>query len=148
MDIGLTELNPYRTRHTTMGWPVVPEALTELLCGLHARYPHLPPVWITENGCAELDPVGPDGVVHDAKRIDYLADHLTAVTDAIAAGVDIRGYYVWSLLDNYEWARGYSQRFGLVHIDQDTLTRTPKDSYHWYRGLITAHRARTEEPAR
>jgi beta-glucosidase len=145
VDIGVAELDPYGTRHTTMGWPVVPESLTELLCGLHARYPRLPPVWITENGSAETDTVDPDGRVHDTERIDYLTDHLTAVAAAVAAGVDVRGYYAWSLLDNFEWARGYDQRFGLVHVDYDTLTRTPKDSYHWYRDLITAHRARTEE---
>ncbi|MFE9428730.1 GH1 family beta-glucosidase [Kitasatospora sp. NPDC006697] len=148
MDIGVTELDPYGTRHTTMGWPVVPAAFAELLCGLAARYPDLPPVWITENGSAEADTVSPDGAVHDPDRIDYLAGHLAAVAEAIAAGVDVRGYYVWSLLDNFEWARGYEQRFGLVHVDYDTLTRAPKDSYHWYRGLITAHRARTEEAAR
>lgn len=131
-----------------MGWPVVPEALTELLRALHARYPRLPPVWITENGSAEADAVGPDGRVHDTARTDYLADHLAAVAEAVSAGVDVRGYYVWSLLDNFEWARGYGQRFGLVHVDYDTLTRTPKDSYHWFRALITAHRARTEETTR
>ncbi|MGX1668123.1 family 1 glycosylhydrolase [Streptomyces sp. NPDC055400] len=145
VDIGVTELDPYNTRHTNVGWPVVPEAFTELLCGLNARYPRLPPVWITENGSAEADTVAPDGRVHDTARIDYLTDHLAAVAEAVAAGVDVRGYYVWSLLDNFEWARGYGQRFGLVHVDYDTLTRTPKDSYHWYQGLIAAHRARTEE---
>lgn len=148
VDIGVSPRDPYRTRHTTMGWPVVPDALTALLRELHARHAHLPPVWITENGSAEDDEVGPDGQVHDTLRIDYLADHLAAVADAISAGVDVRGYYVWSLLDNFEWARGYGRRFGLVHVDYDSLTRTPKDSYHWYRGLITAHRARTEGPAR
>ncbi|WP_031064269.1 GH1 family beta-glucosidase [Streptomyces sp. NRRL WC-3742] len=147
-DIGVAEPDPYGTRLTTMGWPVVPSAFTELLCNLDARYPQLPPIWITENGSAEADSVTPDGRVHDPERIDYLARHLAAVADAVAAGVDVRGYYVWSLLDNFEWARGYDQRFGLVHVDYDTLTRTPKDSYHWYRGLITAHRARTEETAR
>ncbi|MFJ8625043.1 GH1 family beta-glucosidase [Kitasatospora sp. NPDC093550] len=147
-DIGVGEPDPYGTRLTTMGWPVVPSAFTELLTGLHARYPQLPPIWITENGSAEADRVTPDGRVHDAERIDYLAGHLAAVADAVAAGVDVRGYYLWSLLDNFEWARGYAQRFGLVHVDYATLTRTPKDSYHWYRGLITAHRARTEEHAR
>lgn len=148
VDIGVTETDPYGTRLTTMGWPVVPSAFTELLTGLHTRYPRLPPVWITENGSAEADAVTPDGRVHDPDRIDYLARHLAAVADAVAAGVDVRGYYVWSLLDNFEWARGYDQRFGLVHVDYDTLTRTPKDSYHWYRGLITAHRARTEDTTR
>ncbi|MFB8179075.1 GH1 family beta-glucosidase [Streptomyces sp. NPDC055966] len=148
VDIGVAELDPYGTRHTTMGWPVVPSAFTELLCGLHVRYPQSLPIWITENGSAEADTVAPDGCIHDPDRIGYLAEHLAAVADAMAAGVDVRGYYAWSLLDNFEWARGYDQRFGLVHVDYDTLTRTPKDSYHWYRGLITAHRARTEEPAR
>ncbi|MEV8098457.1 GH1 family beta-glucosidase [Kitasatospora sp. NPDC085879] len=148
VDIGVTELDPYGTRHTTMGWPVVPAALTELLCELHARYSQLPPVWITENGAAFEDVARPEGRVHDPERTRYLAAHLAAVADAAAARVDVRGYYVWSLLDNFEWARGYNQRFGLVHVDYDTLTRTPKDSYHWYRGLITAHRARTEESSR
>jgi beta-glucosidase len=148
VDIGVAELDPYGTRHTTMGWPVVPAALTELLRELHDRHPGLPPIWITENGSAEADTVTPDGHVHDPERISYLADHLRAVADAVAAGVDVRGYYVWSLLDNFEWARGYDQRFGLVRVDYDTLTRTPKDSYRWYQALIAAHRARTEEPAR
>ncbi|GAA1941728.1 GH1 family beta-glucosidase [Kitasatospora viridis] len=148
VDIGVAELDPYGSRHTTMGWPVVPAAFSQLLRGLDFRYPNLPPIWITENGTAEPDVLTPDGAVHDADRIDYLADHLAAVAVAVAAGVDVRGYYVWSLLDNFEWARGYEQRFGLVHVDYDTLTRTPKDSYRWYRGLITAHHARTEEPAR
>ncbi|MDX3452177.1 GH1 family beta-glucosidase [Streptomyces sp. ME02-8801-2C] len=141
VDIGVAETDPYGTRHTTMGWPVVPSAFTELLAQLHDRYPRLPPIWITENGSAEADTVTPDGHVHDGDRTRYLADHLQAVADAIAAGVDVRGYYVWSLLDNFEWARGYDQRFGLIRVDYDTQTRTPKDSYHWYRNLITAHRA-------
>ncbi|MFF7260529.1 GH1 family beta-glucosidase [Streptomyces sp. NPDC008159] len=148
VDIGVVELDPYGTRHTTMGWPVVPAALTELLRELPSRHPGLPPVWITENGSAEADTVAPDGQVHDTDRIGYLADHLRAVADAVAAGADVRGYYVWSLLDNFEWARGYDQRFGLVRVDYDTLTRTPKDSYRWYRALIAAHRARTEDTAR
>ncbi|MER7667324.1 GH1 family beta-glucosidase [Kitasatospora sp. NPDC096128] len=147
-DIGVAESNPYGTRFTTMGWPVVPSAFTELLVDLDARYPQLPPLWITENGSAEADSLTPDGRVHDTERIAYLAGHLAAVADAVAADVDVRGYYVWSLLDNFEWARGYEQRFGLVRVDYDTLTRTPKDSYDWFRGLITAHRARTEEPVR
>ncbi|MFF9808370.1 GH1 family beta-glucosidase [Streptomyces coeruleorubidus] len=141
VDVGVAEVDPYGTRHTTMGWPVVPSAFTELLRHLHARYPRLPPVWITENGSAEADTVAPDGQIHDPDRTRYLADHLQAVADAVAAEVDVRGYYVWSLLDNFEWARGYDQRFGLVRVDYDTLTRTPKDSYRWYRDLIAAHRA-------
>ncbi|KIF66843.1 beta-glucosidase [Streptomyces sp. AcH 505] len=141
VDIGVRPVDPYGSRRTTMGWPVVPEAFTTLLTGLVARYPGLPPVYITENGSAEADTVAPDGAVHDQDRVTYLHDHLTAVAAAIDAGVEVRGYYVWSLLDNFEWAHGYRQRFGIVRIDYDTQRRTPKDSYHWFRRLIEGHRA-------
>jgi beta-glucosidase len=130
-------------RHTTMGWPVVPHALTDLLVGLAERYPALPPLLITENGSAEADTVDADGRVRDVERVDYLRSHLDALAAALRAGVDVRGYYVWSLLDNFEWARGYGQRFGIVRVDYDTQARTPKDSYRWYQRLIAAHRART-----
>ncbi|MEU4237284.1 GH1 family beta-glucosidase [Actinoplanes sp. NPDC026619] len=111
---------------TAFGWPVVPDGLHELLTGLKATYgDDLPPVYITENGCST------DEGTKDQFRIDYLDKHLGAVKRAIADGVDVRGYYVWSLLDNFEWAEGYSQRFGLVHVDFETQERTPKDSYHW-----------------
>jgi beta-glucosidase len=91
---------------------------------------------ITENGAAFDDPIGPDGAIADDRRIAYLHDHLTAVSDAIADGVDIRGYMVWSLLDNFEWAEGYGQRFGIVHVDYETLERLPRRSADWYRGVI------------
>lgn len=130
-------------RHTTMGWPVVPHTFTDLLVDLTKRYPGLPPLLITENGSAEADTVDADGRVRDTDRIDYLHSHLDALAAAIDAGVDVRGYYVWSLLDNFEWARGYGQRFGIVRVDYDTQERIPKDSYHWYRQLISAHRDRT-----
>jgi beta-glucosidase len=136
-------------RHTTMGWPVVPHTFTDLLVDLAERYPALPPVLITENGSAEADTVDADGRVRDVERVDYLRGHLDALAAALRAGVDVRGYYVWSLLDNFEWARGYGQRFGIVRVDYDTQVRTPKDSYRWYQRLIAAHRARTapgEEP--
>ncbi|AXK35771.1 beta-glucosidase [Streptomyces armeniacus] len=139
-DIRVEQVARDGVRHTTMGWPVMPHTFTDLLVDLSRRYPALPPLYITENGSAEADTVAPDGHVHDADRVDYLRDHLTALAGAIAAGVDVRGYYVWSLLDNFEWARGYGQRFGLVRVDYDTQERLPKDSYHWYRGLIAAHR--------
>ncbi|MDT0541488.1 MULTISPECIES: GH1 family beta-glucosidase [Streptomyces] len=145
MDIRVAESDPYGTRHTTMGWPVVPEAFTELLVDLSARYPNLPPVYITENGSAEADTVSPDGAVRDTDRVAYLRDHVAAVSAAVDAGVDVRGYYCWSLLDNFEWARGYGQRFGIVRVDYDTQERTPKDSYHWFRELITVNRASTQE---
>jgi beta-glucosidase len=93
---------------------------------------------ITENGAAFLDEPGPDGVVHDADRIEYLHGHLAAVHDAIVQGVDVRGYYVWSFMDNFEWAWGFSKRFGLVHVDYSTGKRTLKDSANWYRDVIAA----------
>ena len=126
---------------TAFGWPVVPQALRDLLVGLQARYgAALPPIYVTENGCAYDDVVDADGEVHDPDRIAYLAEHLQAVSAAIEAQVDVRGYYTWSLMDNFEWAEGYTKRFGLVHVDYDTQKRTPKDSYRWYRDLIAAHR--------
>ncbi len=121
--------------HTDMGWPITPEGFTELLVRLHTDYPDLPPVYITENGCAYDDPVV-DGRCHDTRRIDYLDAHLRAVEEAIDAGVDVRGYFQWSLLDNFEWAFGFDKRFGLVHVDFDTLERTPRDSADWYREVI------------
>ncbi|TDC76987.1 GH1 family beta-glucosidase [Streptomyces hainanensis] len=127
-------------RHTTMGWPVVPETFTRLLTDLAGRYPTLPPVVITENGSAEADEVAADGQVHDADRVAYLRDHLHALADAIDAGVDVRGYYLWSLLDNFEWAYGYDKRFGIVRVDYDTLERLPKDSYRWYQDMIANHK--------
>lgn len=128
---------------TDFGWPVVPDGLHELLVGLNQRYPgRLPPVFITESGCSYA--MGPDaaGVVDDQSRIDYLDAHLRAIARAVADGVDVRGYYTWSLLDNFEWAEGYSQRFGLVYVDFDTLTRIPKRSFDWYAAVIAEHRER------
>lgn len=125
---------------TDFGWPVVPEALKEWLITLRARYrAALPPIMVTESGCSY--DMGPDesGVVDDQPRIDYLNSHLVAVSEAIKAGVDVRGYFTWSLLDNFEWAEGYTQRFGLVHVDYDTLQRTPKRSFDWYAGVIADH---------
>ncbi len=122
---------------TDFDWPVVPEGLRELLVSLRQRYgAALPPVQITENGCAY------DDEVHDARRVDYLDGHLRAVAGAIADGVDVRGYFTWSLMDNFEWAEGYTKRFGLVHLDYPTQRRTPRDSFDWYAGLIAAHKAR------
>ena len=120
---------------TDFGWPVVPEALTELLVGFRDRYgDRLPPLAITENGCAY------EGI-DDQERIAYLDGHLRAMHAALEAGVDLRGYFVWSLMDNFEWAEGYTKRFGLVHVDYETQTRTPKASYRWLRDALRTHRA-------
>ncbi|MFE5504251.1 GH1 family beta-glucosidase [Amycolatopsis japonica] len=122
---------------TTNDSPIVPHGLRDLLVGFHERYrEHLPPVYITENGCSFDDVVTEDGHVHDQERIDFLDSHLVAVREAMDAGVDVRGYFVWSLMDNFEWSKGYQPRFGLVHIDYETQKRTPKDSFGWYRELI------------
>ncbi|GAB2843462.1 GH1 family beta-glucosidase [Streptomyces deserti] len=119
---------------TDFGWPVVPEGLTELLTGFQQTYgDRLPPVVITENGCSYQG-------VDDQERIAFLDGHIRALHRAIEAGVDVRGYFVWSLLDNFEWAEGYAQRFGLVHVDFETLVRTPKASYRWFREVLRAQR--------
>ncbi|MCT9076861.1 GH1 family beta-glucosidase [Streptomyces fulvoviolaceus] len=117
---------------TDFGWPVVPEGLTDLLLVLQERYgERLPPVVITENGCSY------EGI-DDQDRITYLDGHVRALHRAVEAGVDVRGYFVWSLLDNFEWAEGYARRFGLVHVDFATQERTPKASYGWYQELLRA----------
>jgi len=125
---------------TDFGWPVVPEGLRDVIRQLRERYPDIAPLYVTENGASYG--MGPDehGVVDDQPRIDYLAGHLGAVANAITEGADVRGYYCWSLMDNFEWAEGYAQRFGLVHVDYDTLVRTPKRSFGWYADLIRATR--------
>jgi beta-glucosidase len=123
---------------TAFGWPVVPEGMTDLLVLLRQRYGDaLPPIYVTENGAAYEDRLV-DGEVSDVDRIGYLDGHVRAVRRAMDAGVDVRGYFCWSLLDNFEWAEGYSKRFGLVYVDYSTQRRIPKRSYDWYRGLITA----------
>ena len=124
---------------TAFGWPVIPAGLTEVLTTLAERYAgQLPPIYITENGCSVDDKPDAAGVIDDQPRIGYLDAHIRAVADAIRAGVDVRGYLVWSLLDNFEWAQGYHQRFGLVHVDFATQRRTPKASFAWYRDMIAA----------
>ena len=131
----LGQIEGYPT--TSFGWPIVPDGLRELLTGLAARYgDRLPPIYITENGCSWDDEPDAGGAVDDPRRSDYLAAHLRALHEAMSAGVDVRGYFVWSLLDNFEWAEGYTKRFGLVHVDFDTQVRTPKSSFRWYRDLI------------
>ena len=123
---------------TAMGWNIAPDALEELLVSLSQEFPDLPLV-ITENGAA-FDDVEVDGRVHDEKRIDYLRRHFTAAHRARARGVDLRGYLVWSLLDNFEWSYGYSKRFGLVRVNYETQERIPKDSALWFAELIETRR--------
>ncbi|TQF66328.1 beta-glucosidase [Rhodococcus spelaei] len=128
---------------TDFGWPIVPAGLREIVSIFADRYGDaLPPIYVTESGASfhDPDPDG-DGRVRDDKRIGYHRDHLAALGQAMDDGVDVRGYFVWSIMDNFEWAAGYRERFGLVHVDYETLTRTPKDSYYWYRDLIAAQRA-------
>ncbi|WP_433674033.1 GH1 family beta-glucosidase [Microbacterium gorillae] len=122
-------------------WPIVPESLTALLVQLRERYGStLPPVVVSENGASFPEPDEPTSV-NDQNRIAYLEGHIAAVGEAIRAGVVVDEYTVWSLLDNFEWADGFTQRFGLVHTDVATGTRTPKASYRWYRDLIARSRA-------
>jgi beta-glucosidase len=122
---------------TAMGWEIVPDRLETVLRRVGRDYPGVP-LYVTENGAAFEDEVGADGRVDDPRRVDYLRRHVTAVADAREAGVDVRGYFVWSFLDNFEWARGYVPRFGLTYVDYATQARTPKASAAWYRGLIAA----------
>jgi beta-glucosidase len=125
---------------TSMGWGISPEAFTDLLLRLRDEAPGLP-LFVTENGSAWPDAVSPDGRVHDPERTDYLLRHLEAMCLAMEKGADVRGYFAWSLIDNYEWARGYAQRFGLVHVDYATQRRTLKDSAYAYREVLRRHRA-------
>ncbi|WP_182111821.1 GH1 family beta-glucosidase [Actinotalea sp. JY-7876] len=123
---------------TAMDWEVQPDGLERLLIGLHKDYtgPAGIPLYVTENGSAFEDEVGPDGTVHDVERTDYLVEHLAALGRAVEAGADVRGYFAWSLLDNFEWAFGYDKRFGIVHVDFETLERTPKTSARVYASAI------------
>ncbi|WP_413450899.1 GH1 family beta-glucosidase [Georgenia phoenicis] len=126
--------------YTEMGWSIDARGLTELLVRMHREHPGLP-LMVTENGAAFPDAVQPDGSIQDEDRIDYLRDHVQAVSDAVAAGAPVRGYYVWSLLDNFEWGYGYSKRFGIVHVNYETQERTKKASAHWYAELIRTQQA-------
>jgi beta-glucosidase len=132
--------------YTETGWEVCPPAFTELLVWVKQRYGDLP-IYITENGAAFYDPpTAADGRVRDPLRVAYLQSHLRAVAAAIARGVDVRGYMVWSLLDNLEWSLGYAKRFGIVHVDFATQQRTPKDSARFYARMIASHGAGLADP--
>ncbi len=127
--------NPERTE---MGWEVYPEGLYELLGRVHFDY-RFPALYLTENGAAYPDQIGADGRVDDPARVAYLKNHFTEAARTIAAGVPLRGYFVWSLMDNFEWAHGYSKRFGLVYVDYGTQRRVWKTSANWYRRVIASN---------
>ena len=131
-------VDPVGVEYTGMGWEVHPDALRGLLLQVHEDY-DVPPLYITENGAAFADSRR-NGTVDDPARVSYLERHIEAIAGAVEAGVPVAGYFVWSLLDNFEWSRGYSQRFGLVYVDFETLERLPKSSYGWYRDFIAAQR--------
>ncbi|AZR73767.1 beta-glucosidase [Anoxybacter fermentans] len=132
---GVETVKPEGREYTEMGWEVYPEGLYDLLIRLHKDYaPEA--LYITENGAAYQDQIDADGRVHDQKRIAYLKAHLKNAHRAIEAGVPVKGYYIWSLMDNFEWAFGYSKRFGLIYINYDNQQRILKDSAYWYRTII------------
>jgi beta-glucosidase len=122
---------------TEAGTEITPESFTDLLVRLHRDYDV--PILITENGAAFGDEPGLDGRVRDERRVRYIESHLAAVHDAIDRGARVEGYCYWSLMDNFEWALGYAQRFGIVHVDYATLTRTVKDSGHYYARIARAN---------
>lgn len=126
--------DPRAVAVTDIGWELYPTGLRRVVDNLRNHWP-LPPIWITENGAADNTPAT-GGSCDDVLRLHYLRTHLAQLSDMVASGIDIRGYYVWSLLDNFEWAHGYSQRFGVVHVDYDTQQRTPKASARWLQQLM------------
>jgi beta-glucosidase len=136
---GQPEQVPFATGFPTtlIGWPVLPEVLRWGPRFFSERYGL--PIYITENGLSNEDWIARDGHVHDPQRIEYTTRYLLSLHDAIKDGVDMRGYFHWSIMDNFEWAEGYKQRFGLVHVDYTTQKRTPKDSAYWYRDVIRSN---------
>ena len=125
---------PHGLPTTDMGWEIDPDGLRRLLVRLAHDYPAMP-LWVTENGIALRDEPGPDGVVDDPERIDYIDAHLRAVRQAVDSGIDVRGYFLWTFTDNFEWAFGFGKRFGLVYLDYPTQARIPKRSAAWFAGV-------------
>jgi beta-glucosidase len=126
---------------TSFGWEINPSEFRDVLLEVHQRY-NPPPIYITENGAFFSDTVSPEGKIHDQKRVAFLESYIQAMQEARARGVDIRGYFVWSLLDNFEWAAGYRPTFGIIRVDYKTQKRTPKDSYFWYQKHIRSAQSR------
>lgn len=128
--------------YTAMGWPITPRGLGDLVLRIARDWPEVKDITITENGVAYDDVVSEDGEVHDTKRVEYLTAHLESLGRGIAGGAPVSAYFAWSLLDNFEWAEGYAKRFGIVHVDFETLKRTPKDSAKEYGAIISFHAER------
>lgn len=124
---------------TDMGWPVTPEGLGNLVRRIHNDWPEIPVILITENGAAYGDIPSAEGAIGDDRRVDYIQSHLLSLGEAVAEGVPVSTYFAWSFMDNFEWAEGYAKRFGIVHVDFQTLARTPKASAHYYSALIASH---------
>ena len=137
---------PPGERAMSNGWPVTPGGLRDVLARVVTDHPGAPPLVVTENGAAYADAPGPDGApsLDDVRRVSYLLDHVQVLAAAAREGIDVRGYFAWSLMDNFEWAEGYTQRFGLIRVDFDTLARTPRRSYDVYRRVIEAARGSAE----
>ncbi len=138
--LGFSRAPQAEAAHTEIDWEVYPQGLTDTLVWVKQRYGDVP-LYITENGAAFYDPPRADELVPDTLRVDYLRRHLLAARAAIAQGVDLRGYFVWSLLDNFEWSEGFSKRFGIVHVDFATQRRTPKASAAFYADVIRSNGA-------
>jgi beta-glucosidase len=134
-DLGARPVVPHEAEKTAMGWPVEPDGLTEILVRIKEDYVDLP-MYVTENGRAVHDYIDPEGDVDDEERVSYLDAHFRAAHEAMEQGVDLRGYMVWSFLDNFEWAEGYSKRFGIVFVEYGTQRRVPKSSARWYSDVI------------
>ncbi len=135
VDVAGERVRPEGPEYTEMNWEVCPPAFYRLLTRISREY-RLPPLYITENGASFKDEVSADGAVHDPRRESYLREHFIQVHKAMQDGVDMRGYFVWSLMDNFEWGHGFSKRFGLIRVDYETQKRTLKDSARWYAGVI------------
>jgi beta-glucosidase len=141
-NVPITNARPVRqpdSMYTKMGWEVHPDGLRKLLVRFHHDYPQFPAFYVTENGAAFEDPSPADGVVHDPQRVAYYDGHIRTIASALAEGVPLKGYFAWSLLDNFEWGFGYDRRFGIVHVDFKTLKRTLKQSALWYKNVIQAN---------
>jgi beta-glucosidase len=138
--IGAAPVRQPGAEYTEMGWEVFPQGLTETLLWIKRRYGDIP-LYITENGAAFADPAPADGRIRDDRRVEYYRSHLRAVLDAMEQGANVKGYFAWSLLDNFEWSCGYGKRFGLIHVDYATQKRTPKASAEFYRQVIASRGA-------